>query len=257
MTALTQRRSPGATIAAIVPADPKMPTAVSHALSRALEPVTGRGRYGEDDPGFAMTPPALSEADWRAAREGAAHFDALLAEPVTRDHLASWLMPVNAASRNPQGPQEFLLRVEGIASMLDDLPAAAFTHETRRRLATGFFPSHEDIRAVIQPVADTWQRKRDALRGLRKVEPQTRPAHQPPTPEERATILAKAAAAVADIRATAAQADPRGTRQVEARPVHPAALLAQYEALAADGNQAAATRAAQLRKALCAAQEGA
>ena len=105
-------RSASVAIHAIPPPEPHMPPGIAHAVASHLAPVVGRGQFGRDDPGHYVAPPAISEREWKAAQQIAAQFDAMLA-PVTREVLAAWLMPVNAASRNPQSPQEFALRVAG------------------------------------------------------------------------------------------------------------------------------------------------
>lgn len=250
MTALASRRPTSAAVPATLPKAPDMPPAVSHALACAMQPVIGKGRYGDDDPGFAMAPPALSPQDHAAARQTAEYFDALLAHTVTREHLAAWLLPINAASRNPQSPTDFAFRCDALAALLDDLPAAAFTHETRRRMPTGFFPSHEDIREIIQPIADDWRRKRDALRGLRQAEPERRPDFEPPTAEQREAMKAKAQETIAFLRNQAAERERSGPRNAKPLPLAPHHLLAAYEAAAAEGNAAAAFRAQQLRDAM-------
>lgn len=197
-------RSASVAIHAIPPPEPHMPPGIAHAVASHLAPVVGRGQFGRDDPGHYVAPPTISEREWKAAQQIAAQFDAMLA-PVTREVLAAWLMPVNAASRNPQSPQEFALRVAGIVEMVADLPAAAFTAETRRRLASGFFPSHEDVRAAVEPVAATWRRKRDALRALRHT---GQPASAAPTdPGERAQIAAGLASLRAELQGRAMPAE--------------------------------------------------
>lgn len=245
MTAIS-RHAPQTNIAPALPPEPSLPRPVAHALACALAPVVGRRTGGDDDPGHYVAPPLLSPDQHAIAQTAAAQFDAML-DPVTLPQLAAWLMPVNAASRNPQSPGDFRLRVEGLFAMLDDLPAAAFTADTRRKLATGFFPSHEDIREAVEPIADQWRRKRDALKGLRVAEAPTSKGWQPPTDEERATVRAKVEALKAEL---AAKAAVRAPRDIKPRPLHPTHLLAEYEALAAAGNEAAAIRVAQLREAL-------
>lgn len=242
MTAVAHRRPASVALHATLPPEPPMPPPVAHAVAAALAPVIGRGQFGQDDPGHYVAPPALSERDWHAAQRAALGFEALLA-PVTVEHLAAWLMPVNAASRNPQSPQDFRLRVEGIAVMVADLPAAAFTSETRQRLGTGFFPSHEDVRAAVAPVAETWRRKRDALRGMRKAGA-AEPRPEPLTDAEREAMQHKAAAVAAELRArTHAGPAPRP----EPRTLGPRDLLASYEA---SGTPASLFRAQQLRRQL-------
>jgi hypothetical protein len=199
MTAVAHRR-PAAIIEAFAPADPPMPRAVAHAVARAIEPVIGRGQNGRDDPGHYVAPQPVSDADWRAAQVAADRFEALLA-PMTPDVLGAWLLPVNAASRNPQAPAEFAMRVSGLAEMLGDMPAAAFTSEARRALRTGFFPSHEDIRAAVAPVAEAWRRKRDALRNLPRIGREA-PARVMPNDDERATMAARALLVAQELRSS-------------------------------------------------------
>jgi hypothetical protein len=237
-------RRPGVAIASTPPSEPLLPPAVAHAVSAHLAPVIGARQFGEDDPGHYVAPPLVSPADWRAAQEAADQFDAMLA-PITAEVLAAWLMPVNAASRNPQSPQDFALRVAGIAEMVGDLPAAAFTAETRRNLATGFFPSHEDIRAAVEPVADAWRRKRNALRSLRQSEPRPAPEVGAIAPAERQAAVERARAIAAELRSAAAQRRPE---PVKAAPLRPAELIAAYEAEAAKGNTVAAARLEILRR---------
>jgi hypothetical protein len=164
--------------------------------------------------------------------------------PVTQEVLAAWLLPVNAASRNPQAPAEFTMRVAGIAEMVGDLPAAAFTAESRRRLATGFFPSHEDVRAAVEPTSEAWVRKRNALRSLRQAS-QTAPAKPAErTPEEIAAVQARAAEFYAEMNAKAAA---KRAEAATPRPLSPRDLAEAYERA---GTPASLFRAAQLRKAL-------
>lgn len=241
MNALSQRQAGSIGIPASLPAEPPMPKGVSHALSRALSPVIGRGQYGDNDLGHYTPPPLLSPQDHAASQHAADAFDTML-DPVTREQLASWLLPINAASRNPQSPQDFLARVQGLHAMLDDLPAAVFTAETRRRVATGFFPSHDDIRTAVEPIATDWRRKRDALRGLRQAETSTPPRPAVQTPAEIEAVRIKFAALREELNARAAVQAPRN---VQPRHLHPRQLLAAYEALPA--NEAARLRAKHLR----------
>lgn len=242
MTALANRQPAAVAIHAIAPPDPPMPPAIAHAVAGMLAPVVGRGQFGKDDPGHYVAPAALTEHQWQDAQRIADRFDAMLI-PVTRDVIAAWLMPVNVASRNPQAPAEFAMRVAGIAEMVGDLPAAAFTAESRRRLTTGFFPSHEDVRKAVEPEAEAWVRKRNALRSLRQA---SAPAPAKPderTPEEIAAVQAKAAAFYADM--AAADAAKQTIRTAAPRPLSPAALIASYEAI---GTGPALHRAATLRR---------
>lgn len=239
-------RSPQAVIFAAPPSEPKLSPTVAHAVAAHLAPVVGAGQFGRDDPGHYVAPPALSLAEWQGAQYAADQFDEMLA-PVTAEVLAAWLMPVNAASRNPQTPADFAMRVAGIFEMVGDLPAAAFTAETRRKLATGFFPSHEDVRAAVEPIADAWRRKRNALRSLRQIEAPRATAPEAPTHDQRQQAAARALAVAQELRAGAITRRPEPAKPL---PLHPAHLLAAYEAEEAKGNQAAAIRAAALRRAM-------
>lgn len=200
MNAIAQRR-PSAIIHAIAPMEPTMPPSVAHAVAAHLEPVMGRGQFGKDDPGHYVAAPLITERQWQVAQQVADRFDTMLL-PVSNEVLAAWLLPVNHASRNPQSPQDFAMRVAAIAEMVGDLPAAAFTAETRRKLATGFFPSHEDVRTAVEPTAEPWMRKRQALRSLRFTG-QQRPEAKATDPTERERIAAGLAALAAELQAKA------------------------------------------------------
>lgn len=146
-------------VPAILPREPQLPPAVAAAVDRITDPdperraLTAAGRR-------TLTP---TERD--AALAGAARYDQLLA-PVLPATVAAWLAPVNAAVRNPQGADDFALRCAGIAELVADLPGAAFTSETRRRLRADFFPSADDVRQAVAPEAARWAARRDALRAM-------------------------------------------------------------------------------------------
>lgn len=146
-------------VPAILPREPQLPAAVAAAVDRITDPdperraLTAAGRR-------ALSPP---ERD--AALAGAARYDQLLA-PVLPATVAAWLAPVNAAVRNPQGAEDFAMRCAGIAELVADLPGAAFTAETRRRLRADFFPSADDVRQAVAPEAVRWAARRDALRAM-------------------------------------------------------------------------------------------
>jgi len=183
MNAIAPRHA--TSIAAAPPATPRLSSAVSHAMQHALNPVMGRGAYGDDDPGFRPAPPLLAPAEWAEAQRAADALDAMMS-PVTPALLAAWLIPVNLASRNPQTPDQFAMRAAAIAELVGDLPAAAFTAEARRNLGTGFFPSADDVRNAVGPVAMDWARQRDALRRLHQAEAAQSPRG---SAEERAETM--------------------------------------------------------------------
>jgi hypothetical protein len=163
--------------------------------------------------------------------------DVMLA-PATAEHIAAWLGPFNAAIRNPQGQADFAIRVKALAMLLDDLPAACFVAETRRLLRVEFFPSAEDIRRALEPVAQPWRRRRAALDRLAKAP--TASAPQPPATglrsvEDIAAVRAKAAETKAELarigewKAGGRVQDNRPT----ASPLRPAELVAEYARQAA------------------------
>jgi hypothetical protein len=235
-----------------VPREPVLSPRLAQAVGRELAPVLGRHQHGPDDPGHALPPVRLTPEDVRAAGLAAGAYEALLS-PLLFNTLVAWLMPLNLASANPEGPAELRLRAEALFALLADLPDAAFNAETRRRVKTGFFPSHRDIRDAVEPLAVRWRRCRDALRRLRVREAE---AERPPlTAEQRAAV----AAAVRDLRASLAAAEPVvGKRPGPVRACHvsPGMLMTLYEAAAAAGDRAAAARLAALRRELGQAEAG-
>lgn len=177
MSQMTRRPSGGAVALPSAEDVYALPRDLAAAAETAMDPVIGRGHSGRDDPGLYIPPRPVSRKDWQAAQDAAARLDVLLADCVTQGLLSDWLLPINLGSRNPQSPQEFPSRVMALAMLLGDLPAAAFTVQAMRQMPSGFFPSHHDIRSVIQPIADRWDRQRKGLRRLRCVE------DPPPEPE--------------------------------------------------------------------------
>jgi hypothetical protein len=161
--ALAPVRAGGATtmplVPAILPREPSLPPGLAVMLDRITDP---------DPERRALTSAhhrALTTVERDAALAGAARYDQLLA-PVLPATVAAWLAPVNAAVRNPQGADDFAMRSAGIAELVADLPGAAFTSETRRRLRADFFPSADDVRQAVAPEAARWAARRDALRAM-------------------------------------------------------------------------------------------
>lgn len=210
MNAITHRQQPS--IPALPPEEPRLSRALAGAVHAALNPVLGKGMFGDDDPGHRSPPPLLAAPEWEEAQRAADALDAML-HPVTPGIVAAWLMPINLAARNPQSTEQFELRARAIAELVADLPAAAFTAEARRKLGTGFFPSAQDVREAVEPVAGEWRRKRDALRGLRRAVA-SKPAAPDPieTPEEKASYAELNRATVEALKAEVA------AREKAARP---------------------------------------
>lgn len=226
-----------------------MTAPVSHALAVALEPVVGRGLAGADDPGVRVTPPVLRPAEYAEAQRVADEIDAMLA-PITAPVLSAWLTPVNLASRNPQMPEEFALRVHALAELLGDLPAAAFTVQARRWIASqGFFPSAHDIREAIGPIAKDWTRKRDALRNLHRPKPEAprrgAPEDRAETPEERAANAERNRATIEALKEEFASKQ-RASTPIKPAHLSPAQRIAAYRAMGQHATADAIARANNL-----------
>lgn len=165
--------------------------------------------------------------------------------PVSLATLCAWLAPVNAACRNPQPREDFEIRLRGIFTLCEDLPVGVFTADARRSLPE-FFPSAGDVRKAVEPNARKLRAAADALERALVPPPPAPPIEErrPSTPEEIAVVQAKARAVAAELR----DQEPLEMRRMREARVSSAALLAAYERAAAQGNQAAATRAALLRE---------
>jgi hypothetical protein len=162
----------------------------------------------------------------------------------TANDWATWLLPVASAVRNPPTPSDFQGRCAALAFALR-VPTDALTEAKARDLCrkSEFWPSVADVETLF---AEDWKaeaRSRSITSGLTRIAP---PSAAQPTPDQRQASAAAALRVAAELRTTQAAVKV----EVEPRYLAPAALLAQYENLAAQGNQAAATRAARLRQAL-------
>jgi hypothetical protein len=197
--------------------------------------------------------PFLTDADRQMLAAALADMDARLA-PVTAPVLAAWLAPINAVVRNPQSREDFQTRVLGLADLLADLPAGAFTAEARRSMAPDFFPSVGEIRRAVEPNARALLSRRKALDEM-AAPPPAAPTPSD-TPEKRSqeaveAVRAKAAALVAELTQTGTTHRPTA----RAAPVSDGVLLAGYEIAAQNAatpaaREAAAYRAATIRKRL-------
>ncbi len=193
---------------------------------------------------IAPTMPRLSEAERAEAARVLAQMASPLA-PVSLATLRAWLAPVNAGCRNPQDQRDFEIRLRGIWTLCEDLPAGAFTADARRGLPE-FFPAALDVRKAVEPNARRLRATVDALERALAPPPPAPLAEdrRARTPEEIAEVRARARAAAAELR----DREPPELRKVREAPISPAALLASYERAAAAGNAAAAIRAAMLRE---------
>lgn len=121
-------------------------------------------RMAEDpaQPPLALPPHLRTEA------LNAADRFANLLVAVEPDTVRRWLLPVNAAVRNPLSADDFNTRAAAIAVAVADLPACVFTASAQREaLATfQFFPSGADVRALLEPQANELRRPFHALRRI-------------------------------------------------------------------------------------------
>jgi len=252
-----------ANLASSVPARlpvPPLPDAVRIYL-RALETERAdRVRFAAASPDdrerihvAAAMVPILSDAD-RTAAEAAARAIHGETSPIDLRAFLAWLEPVNAAVRNPQPREDFAARARGLYQMLDDLPRGAFTADARRALPA-FFPSAADIRSAVEPGANLMLATLRAIQAATATRAATTPNDAPERPAprtdaERAAARDKVAMIRTELFAAITSDLTRGeARPVRRSPVDDATLLDIYERLAAQGNRAAATRAASLRRA--------
>jgi hypothetical protein len=257
MTALTARKPDTAlAIPQALPAPP-VPASVAgfaravqlHAEARAAFAAASEAEREQMFVGSPPRPPMLAERE-RAEAKRAADAIAWQLRPVPPALFRAWLGPVNAAVRNPQGAEDFEVRCAGLHALLDDLPAGCFTAEARRALPA-FFPSAEDIRRAVEPGARRLRALADALTAsLAPVPGPTLPGSAaPPSPEERAAMLAQARQVAAELRANADAREAGDRPAAKAVPLSDGALLALYEAMGDAGKH----RAAVLRRRLAAA----
>lgn len=226
---------------------PPMPATVASYLRGAEAHVAERARFAAATPeqreGQHLMPPrlpVLTTNEAAEARRLAAGMAGAMA-PVSLATLRAWLAPVNAASRNPQGREDFEVRVAGIHAVCDDLPAGAFTTDARR-LLPAFFPAGADVREAVAPGAGRLRAAHAAL--LRVAEPPrpavAEPERGPRSPEEIAYVQARAAEARAVLRAAEKPDDPQ--------PVRPAYLSGEALARTRDNSLVRAARAMQQRE---------
>lgn len=99
-------------------------------------------------------------------------------QPIGPEALARWLATVNGACEYPLPMAEFEARCRNIAEIMGDIPAAAFTDDARRTLATTVsrFPSAKQISDAVKPEAQRLAGKLDALRRLAARPPAAEPA---------------------------------------------------------------------------------
>lgn len=159
MTNLTKPATAGATIPETLHLPP-LPEAMAIYLRRREAWQAERDRFRDASPaereaifvGAAPPVPALDHAG-RAHLAAAERALAPLLAPVSAPSLAAWLAPINARCCNPQGAEDFRIKVAALHDALRDLPGGAFTAEARRRVAGDFFPGPDAIRRAVAPEA--------------------------------------------------------------------------------------------------------
>ncbi|HUY05061.1 MAG TPA: hypothetical protein VMV33_17425 [Rhodocyclaceae bacterium] len=164
-------------------------------------------------------------------REAAQHLALFEAScrPVEVRQVRAWLLGINGAVRNPQGAQDFEIRLAAVMAGLGDTPACVVSKASQREALASFefFPAVADLAKLWAPVAYDMRARLSALRSIAAA-----PVIAPPvelTLAEREAILAEHRAKMAPLEAErlareAAEAAPR--RAVGGRPVDPAILEA-------------------------------
>ena len=169
--------------------------------------------------------------------------------PAGVDHVTQWLLDVNMAMGAPIEQDEFEARAPMVADALADLPACAFTVDTRREAALTFeyFPGAAAIGALLG------ERVRE-LRGLVEAMRRVIEAPLPDLPRRRPTAREIEAVGAAAAAHHAAVAERLAADTVPAVPavsgaLADARLLEVYEAIQAgpDASPAVALRLAALR----------
>lgn len=161
---------------------------------------------------------------------------------------ADWLRflrPVASSVRNPPSEADARGRASALAFTMAHVPASALTESKARDLCrkSEFWPSVAEIEAIFAAEWKEQARSRAITSGLTRL---AAPEVTPPTPGQRKASAEAAMRVAAELRSTQAIARPKA----EARPLTAPQLLATYEALAAQGNQAAETRARAIKSAL-------
>lgn len=185
-----------------------------------------------------------SPADRAEAQRLLPQVEHLCREPDGRI-VAEWCARLVPSVRNPPGQQDLRLKVQAIAMACADLPAAVWTAATLTEAmgAFAFWPAAADVRTLLMPHAERLWRQRDGLKRVASMREEGAADHRDaPSEDEKAAVSSIVNQLIADQKQ-----EPTHRPKAEPRHLSDGALLATYERLAADGNQAAATRAAMLR----------
>lgn len=263
MTSLEVRRAANGAVAVLAHLPlPPVPAKVARHMSELAAYAASRATWQAANPdqredlwvGHPPRIPALISTE-RADAERAASVLAVELAPVAFDAFRAWLGVVNAAVRNPQPQADFGVRCLGLFATLDDLPTGCFTADARRDLPA-FFPSAADIRAAVEPGANTMRRMSATLDAALAPMPASPPQPAAPGPAARtqAEIDAVRAQVSAFVATTRHAPEPRATAsRSKAILLSDGALLAQLEHSANGGNRVSAFRAEHLRRKMGAA----
>jgi len=137
---------------------------------------------------YPIRPTAIERAEAATALPA---YEAAL-RPISDAALIAWAEPINAAVRNPQSREDFLIRVSVWAHALRDVPVRCFTPESQSEAmrAFQFWPAAADVYALLKPQADALIAAAKALQTLAETE--TPPPPPPsPTAQEVAAVAAK------------------------------------------------------------------
>jgi hypothetical protein len=232
-----------------------------HAAERAAwakaEEAARFRRSGDPDPreqvfvGKPPSVPALDEAGRLMADAALRGYERARA-PLSLGVLTAWLMPLIPAVRNPPSEEEMPAKVVGLATLLDDLPAGAFTAETRKAIEGDWFPSAGEIRRAVEPEARRLASMADLLREVSRPPAPPRPTVAIPEPVDDRPPPPDLSALAAKLRVTP-EGEPTPERIAADKPkVQPQylsdqRLVAEYTRALELASDASARAALQMR----------
>lgn len=177
-----------------------------------------------------------------------------LVQPVTRDELKAWLLPIVAIANSPMSQSDFAAKLSVVGAAVDGYPAACFTAQTRaeglRRWK--WFPTPQEVCELLDPVRASILDPYNALRQMMDAKREPR-GWQPTSGAREAVNPAYEAERTANAEwLKKFDTEPAAREPIKAKPLHlsDGALLIEYEKLAKQGNEAAAIRVRMLRKKL-------
>jgi hypothetical protein len=174
-----------------------------------------------------------------------------LCKPGDPKLVAFWCGRLRVLPFKPETEQWSVNAIEAICLACAELPGAVWTNETLAEALRTFrrWPAPAEVFALLEPVARPFWISRDGLRrALEAPKPPVVP-REPPSEQALEAVADVVAKLKAEIRSNS-----RAVRDLPKErppvPVSAGVLLATYERLAAQGDQAAAIRVGMLRKQL-------